>query len=66
VTPGLGLRISTPLGPARLDVAYNGYGYPPGALYVQQDDGSLVELASDYVKPRDKGLTFHLAIGQAF
>lgn len=66
VTPGVGLRISTPLGPARLDVAYNGYGYPPGALYVQQDDGSLVELASDYVKPRDKGLTFHLAIGQAF
>ena len=27
-----GLRIATPLGPARLDVAYNGYQLPRGAL----------------------------------
>jgi len=66
VTPGLGLRIGTPLGPARLDVAYRGYGYPPGTLYVTRSDGSLVALATDYVKPRGNGFTFHLAIGQAF
>jgi outer membrane protein assembly complex protein YaeT len=34
VTPGLGLQISTPLGPMRLDAAYNGYGTQPGPLYV--------------------------------
>lgn len=66
VTPGFGLRIGTPLGPARLDMAYNGYSYPPGTLYVTQSDGSLAELATDYVKPRKAGFTFHLAIGQAF
>src|SRR5207245_7966261 len=33
VTPGLGLRFITPLGPVRLDAAYNGYPQEPGALY---------------------------------
>ena len=32
VTPGVGLRVTTPLGPVRLDVAYNGYGSEPGPL----------------------------------
>lgn len=66
VTPGVGLRIGTPLGPARLDLAWNGYGYPSGTLYVTRPDGSLVPVASDYVKPRDPRFTLHLAIGQAF
>jgi len=35
-TPGLGLQITTPLGPMRLDAAYNGYGTQPGPLYVIQ------------------------------
>jgi outer membrane protein assembly complex protein YaeT len=33
-TPGLGLQVSTPLGPMRVDAAYNGYGTQPGPLYV--------------------------------
>jgi outer membrane protein assembly complex protein YaeT len=33
VTPGVGLQINTPLGPVRLDAAYNGYGTQPGPLY---------------------------------
>lgn len=66
VTPGAGLRVTTPLGPARLDVAWNGYGYPEGPLYASRPDGSLVVVAPRYVKPRDPGVTFHLAIGQAF
>lgn len=66
VTPGAGLRVATPLGPARLDVAWNGYGYPEGPLYASQPDGSLVVAAPRYVKPRDPGFTFHFAIGQAF
>ena len=66
VTPGAGLRIATPLGPARLDVAYNGYGYPAGVLYASLPDGTLIIVADSYVKPRSPGLTFHFAIGQAF
>jgi outer membrane protein assembly factor BamA len=66
ITPGAGLRIATPLGPARFDVAYNGYGYPAGALYASLPDGTLIIVASNYVKPRSPGFTFHFAIGQAF
>jgi outer membrane protein insertion porin family/translocation and assembly module TamA len=33
VTPGVGLRASTPIGPIRLDVAYNGYAPPTGPAY---------------------------------
>jgi outer membrane protein assembly complex protein YaeT len=66
VTPGAGIRIASPLGPARLDVAWNGYGYPAGPLYVVQPDGSLVIKDDRYAKPRNGGFTFHLAIGQAF
>lgn len=66
ITPGAGLRVATPLGPARLDLAWNGYGYPEGPLYVSRPDGSLVVAMPRYVKPRDPGFTFHLAIGQAF
>jgi outer membrane protein assembly complex protein YaeT len=66
VTPGAGIRIASPLGPARLDVAWNGYGYPEGPLYVVQSDGSLVIAQQGYTKPKSSGFTFHLAIGQAF
>jgi len=33
VTPGVGMRISTPIGPIRFDVAYNGYAPPAGPAY---------------------------------
>src|SRR5439155_19447238 len=33
VTPGVGLRFVTPLGPVRLDAAYDGYPAEPGPLY---------------------------------
>jgi outer membrane protein assembly factor BamA len=66
ITPGAGARFATPLGPARIDVAYNGYNYPAGPLYESQADGTLVVLQESYVKPRSPGLTFHFAIGHAF
>lgn len=65
-TPGAGIRVATPLGPARLDVAYNPYGLPAGDLYKTLPDGSLFLFQREYVKPGGKGLTFHFAIGQAF
>jgi hypothetical protein len=58
--------VGTPLGPARLDVAWNGYGYPAGQLYLTDENGTLIPVNSNYVKPGTRGLTFHLAIGQAF
>jgi outer membrane protein insertion porin family len=68
VTPGVGLRIATPLGPARLDVAYNPYKLQPGALFQFDQAGNLdpVPGQSSYVLPRDRKFTVHIAVGQPF
>lgn len=34
VTPGVGVRVNSPVGPFRVDVAYNGYSQQSGAVYV--------------------------------
>ena len=34
ITPGLGVRLGTPLGPLRVDVAYNDYPRQAGPLYI--------------------------------
>jgi outer membrane protein assembly factor BamA len=47
VTPGLGLQLTTPLGPMRLDAGYNAYGRAPGPLYLIQGD-DLVEEDPDF------------------
>jgi outer membrane protein assembly factor BamA len=69
ITPGIGLRFTTPLGPLRLDVAYNPSGPTPGPLY--QPVGSELRLLDpDFHPPfQDKffnHLRFHLSVGQAF
>ncbi len=68
VTPGVGLRVATPLGPARLDVAYNPYKLQPGALFQFDQLGNLdpVMGQSSYVLPRQGKFTFHIAVGQPF
>ena len=33
ITPGAGIRVFTPLGPVRLDMAYNAYGAESGPLF---------------------------------
>jgi outer membrane protein insertion porin family len=68
VTPGVGLRLSTPLGPARLDVAYNPYKLQAGTLFQFDTTGALTPVAgqSSYVLDRKGRLTFHVAVGQAF
>jgi outer membrane protein assembly complex protein YaeT len=65
ITPGAGLRLSTPLGPARFDVAYNGYDQPPGALYLQLNN-SLTLLRSAFIQRRTSRLTYHISFGQPF
>jgi outer membrane protein assembly factor BamA len=68
VTPGVGVRVATPLGPARLDVAYNPYKLQPGTLYQFDTAGNLspVPGQSAYVLSRDRKFTFHFAVGQPF
>ena len=65
-TPGMGLRVATPLGPARLDVAYNPYSLQRGALFSSQTDGSLARQDGDYFLDRDRRFTFHFSVGQPF
>ena len=68
VTPGIGIRVATPLGPARLDVAYNARGLAAGTLYVVEPDGSLTrdDGRSPFTLTRQSKITFHFAVGQPF
>jgi len=66
ITPGAGVRISTPLGPARFDVGYNGYDQPPGALYLQKADGTLALVQTDFAQKRKSRFSYHISFGQPF
>ena len=68
ITPGVGIRLTTPLGPARLDVAYNPYKLQAGTLFQFDTTGALTPVPgqSSYVLDRKGRLTFHVAVGQAF
>lgn len=71
VTPGLGLRITTPLGPVRLDAGYNGYLPEEGPLY-RKEGTQLIRLDPPLYRPeRPEGwvrrhLVLHFSVGQAF
>jgi len=70
VTPGAGVRFTTPLGPVRVDVAYNGYPAERGPLLLQTTD-SIVQIRPDYPpvgasKTFWQRLVLQLAVGQAF
>lgn len=71
VTPGIGLRFVTPLGPVRLDAAYNGYPAEPGPVYYQNNtDKSLTQLSQTFRPGLParfwKRVTVQFAVGQAF
>ena len=68
ITPGVGIRATTPLGPARLDVAYNPYELERGTLFRTTTDGGLEVYQSDY-RRTDRGrgrLTWHFSVGYPF
>ena len=73
VTPGVGVRIATPLGPVRLDLAYNGYATERGQLIFSDSvSGALQPMRSSYptlaAPPRRfvNRLVLQFAVGQAF
>ncbi|MGH7527350.1 MAG: BamA/OMP85 family outer membrane protein, partial [Gemmatimonadales bacterium] len=68
VTPGIGIRLNTPLGPARLDVAYNPYRLQAGPLFQFDSLGRLSPVLGQdsYVLDRNGRITYHFAVGQAF
>ena len=68
-TPGVGIQINTPLGPMRLDAAYNGYGTQPGPLYVI--NGSALDLQPEQFSHPPSAtfvsrLQWHFSVGLAF
>ena len=71
VTPGVGLRIATLLGPVRIDAAYNGYAAEPGPLYVQDNVTRTLTLTNPSHQPIQPTSFFRrifvqFAVGQAF
>ena len=76
-TPGLGLRFITPLGPVRLDAAYNGYPQEPGPLYLLDNTNKSLTAVLDpagkqvLYRPQLPGgfwrrVVVQFAVGQAF
>jgi len=66
VTPGMGLRLVTPLGPVRLDVGYNGYARQSGTLYLDRQD-ALIRIRENYVPGGNPDrFVVHFAVGQPF
>jgi len=69
VTPGIGVLFSSPLGPMRLDAAYNSYDPQPGRLY--RIEGDTLSLVTDSFtrNRRDsffRRIQWHFSVGQAF
>lgn len=72
VTPGVGVRFATPLGPVRIDAAYNGYPAQRGPLlYQPSDTASIVNISPSYPPLRARKtfwqkIVLQFAVGQAF
>jgi outer membrane protein insertion porin family len=72
VTPGAGVRFATPLGPVRIDAAYNGYAVERGPLLYQPDAPAPIVVIRDSYPPLRARKSFwqkvviQFAVGQAF
>jgi outer membrane protein assembly factor BamA len=71
VTPGIGLRFATFLGPVRVDAAYNGYAAEAGPLYYQNDVAKSLTLYRQSSQPGRPDNFWHrvliqFSVGQAF
>lgn len=66
VTPGAGIRVATPLGPARVDIGYNQYSRTQGPLYRIEANGDLTLVRDAFSTPRGSRFTWHITVGQPF
>jgi outer membrane protein insertion porin family len=72
VTPGVGVRFATPLGPVRIDAAYNGYPTERGPLLYQPSPTAPIENINLSYPPLRARKTFwqkvvlQFAVGHAF
>ncbi|HLL82761.1 MAG TPA: BamA/TamA family outer membrane protein [Longimicrobium sp.] len=74
ITPGIGLRYATPVGPLRVDVAYNPYDPERGCLYaIDENDRLLPTPINQSFAPEGRGgalslnrFIFQLSVGQTF
>jgi len=72
ITPGVGVRVLTPLGPVRLDAGYNPQGTKVYPLFTEDPvTGNIIFLGNvRYDRFRDEGffgrVKLHLSIGQVF
>ena len=73
VTPGAGVRFTTPLGPVRIDAAYNGYATERGPLLYQTSDtaSTIAQIRPSYPPVRAnksfwQKVVIQFAVGQAF
>jgi outer membrane protein insertion porin family len=65
ITPGAGIRVRTPLGPLRLDVAYNSYGPRTAPLYLEQL-GRLRIYPFPFQPQSMSHIRVNFSVGQAF
>jgi hypothetical protein len=58
----------TPLGPARIDVAYNPYHLQPGRLYLIRSAGQidLVDANFQRIQKSGRGFAVQFGVGHAF
>jgi outer membrane protein insertion porin family len=70
VTPGVGVRFRTPIGPIRLDAAYNPHTPVAGPLFLPDAEAGVLVRVADAFRPEREPflgrIRFHLAVGQAF
>jgi outer membrane protein insertion porin family len=71
ITPGLGVRFATPLGPVRLDAAYNSYDREEGPLYFQNNTTNQLTIYRDAYRLRAPSrfrdrIVLQFAVGQVF
>jgi hypothetical protein len=77
LTPGIGIRVITDIGPIRLDLGYDPGGPRTLPVVVADDDGDILHIGNARFDPYGRGdpgflrealrrLQFHMAIGQAF
>ena len=69
VTPGVGMRFVTPLGPVRVDFGYNGYQPQAGPLMFETDS-TIVRIRDNYQLPRRANvldrIQVQIAVGPTF